>query len=291
MQSLSYVELGGTLFIPASHKNLPLIVSGEKYKELKSVVIDFEDGLEEELFQEAMDNFENILADINTHSPLLFLRARDSGHLQTLLTLKSITVITGFVLAKFSLSNAEEYLDAVKKTEYLIMPSIEGEELFHPLKLHQLKEKILTHKQKVVLVRFGLEDMLRQLGMRRKCNESLFERSATSMVVGNFIATFKSAGFAVSGGVYPCFKDTLGFQKDVKRDLAEGLFSKTVIHPSQVKEINELYKVTKEEYKEALEIVESQKLLFSQNGKMAEVPTMKPYSEEILLRAKVYGIF
>ena len=141
-----------------------------------------------------------------------------------------------------------------------------------------------------MLVRFGLEDMLRQLGMRRKCNESIFDFSTTSLVVGNFIATFKSAGFFVSGGVYPCFKDKIGFERDVLRDLKEGLFSKTIIHPSQIKELNELYKVRQEDFEEALEIVESSKMVYAQNDKMVEVPTMKRYSEEILLRAKEYGI-
>jgi citrate lyase beta subunit len=94
----------------------------------------------------------------------------------------------------------------------------------------------------------------------------------------------------VSGGVYPCFKDVDGFVKDAKRDLKEGLFSKTIIHPSQIEPLNELYKVSKLAFEEAQEIEASDKKVFAQNGKMAETLTMKNYSSEILSRAKIYGI-
>ena len=290
MSKLDYTKLGATLFVPASHLQLHAIVNEEKYKDLKSLVIDFEDGLDVKLLDLAMKNLENILKNINQKSPLIFLRARDTNHLKHLLTFPYINNITGFVLAKFSLKNAQEYLTLLQNSTHLLMPSIEGEELFNHTLLHQLKEVIITNKQKVVLVRFGLEDMLKYLGMRRKCSESLFDLSAPCVVIGNLIATFKSAGFAVSGGVYPCFKDVEGFIKDVKRDLQEGLFSKTIIHPSQIALTHELYKVSQTEYAEAVEIVNSKKVLFAQNEKMAEVTTMKEYSQEIVLRANIYGI-
>lgn len=288
--SITYLHLGGTLFIPASHKHLSSIVKGDKYSSLKSLVIDFEDGLEEDAFVSTMQGIESTLQGISSKSPFIFLRAKDTKHLKELLQIESISNITGFVLAKFSLSNADEYLEVLSESKHLIMPSIEGKELFSHEKLHTLKEKIVANKERVLLVRYGLEDMLRQLSMRRSCEESLFDRAATASVLGNFIATFKSAGFAVSGGVYPCFKDVDGFVKDAKRDLKEGLFSKTIIHPSQIEPLNELYKVTVLAFNEAQEIEVSDKKVFAQNGKMAETLTMKNYSSEILSHAKIYGI-
>ena len=287
---IHYLQLGATLFIPASHQNLHSIVSGNKYSALKSLVIDFEDGLQEDAFVSAMQSVEAIFEGISATSPLVFLRAKNSKHLKELLKIENIQNVNGFVLAKFSLSNADEYLNILKDREFLIMPSIEGEELFSHEKLHTLKEKIVANKQKVLLVRFGLEDMLSQLGMRRSCTESIFDRAVTASVVGNFIATFKSAGFAVSGGVYPCFQDLEGFKNDVSRDIQEGLISKTIIHPSQIEPINELYKVSEVAFTQAKEIETSTKNIFNQDGKMAETHTMKNYSQEILLRAKIYGV-
>lgn len=139
-------------------------------------------------------------------------------------------------------------------------------------------------------MRFGLEDMLRQLGLRRECGESVFDMSAPAFVVGGFIAAFKSVGFVISGGVYPCFSDAEGFIRDVKRDLKEGLFSKTIIHPSQIELANTLYKVDEESFDEALQIYMSTHAVFAQNAKMAETATMKPHSEEIIKRAQIYGL-
>jgi hypothetical protein len=39
MDRIDYIKLGGTLFIPATHKDLQEVVSGKKYPNLKSVVI------------------------------------------------------------------------------------------------------------------------------------------------------------------------------------------------------------------------------------------------------------
>lgn len=150
------------------------------------------------------------------------------------------------------------------------MPSIEGFELLEYVKLQELKQCILTYKHKVLLVRFGLEDMLKQLSMKRTCNDSVFDLAVGNAVLGNFIGIFKSAGFAVSGGVYPCFEDEAGFLYDLKRDLKEGLFSKTIIHPKQIALVNEFYKVSKQEYNEATEILNASDAVLNQARKMGE---------------------
>jgi len=290
MNKLSYIQLGATLFVPATHKNLSVIVSKEKYPELKSVVIDTEDGIKTSELDEALQRIKKILKVYKKTELLVFIRVRDESVLERLLRVPFIDKIEGFLLPKVSLLNVDKYLKLLQDRDFYIMPSIEGEELFNHSKLNQLRDKLLTNKEKIVLVRFGLEDMLRQLCMKRQKGRTAFDTSVTSSVIGNFIATFKSAGFGVSGGVYPYFNDELGFIEDVKRDLQEGLFTKTIIHPSQITIINELYKVTQQEYTEALEISQEEDGVFAQNGKMAEVKTMSPYAKEILLRAEVYGI-
>jgi len=290
MKKLNYIELGATLFVPATHKELENIACKFKYPALKSFVIDCEDGINEEEYALAISRIASLLPLIQRDTPFVFIRPRDTDSLQELLGLEAIENIAGFILPKFSLRNAREYLRILEGTQYYIMPSIEGKELFNSAELVELKELLLTNKDKIVLVRFGLEDMLKQLGMRRKCDESVFDFAATNVALGNLIATFKSSGFALSGGVYPCYKDDEGFMKDVTRDLKEGLFSKTIIHPSQIVLSNELYKVTKEDFQEALEILNTTKSIFSQNSKMAETHTMLPHAKEIILRAEIYGL-
>ena len=291
LKNIDYTELGATLFVPAVHKNLDSIVSGNKYPNLKSVLIDTEDGITEKELPQAMQNIKELLQNAKKNSCLVFIRPRNIDVLRELLTCQNIDGVDGFIIPKFSLLNADEYLSLLKETQHSFMPSIEGEELFCQSKLFELREVLTEHIERVILVRFGLEDMLRQLKMRRKCDESIFDMSATSHVIGNFIATFKSAGFAVSGGVYPCYKESDGFKKDVQRDLKEGLFSKTIIHPSQIDLANESYRVTQKDFDEALEISSNESACFAQDGKMAEVVTMNPWAEEIIKRAEVYGVY
>lgn len=288
---IEYTQLGATLFVPASFPSLDAIVNEQKYPELKSLVIDFEDGLATSRFAEAMQNIEEVLKDIDGDSPLVFLRAKNVEHLESLLELESISKVHGFILAKFSLETADRYLASLQSSDFLVMPSIEGKELFNHEELHRLKEKILAYKQRVIVVRIGIEDMLRQLGMRRKKGESVFEFAATAHVIGNFIATFKSTGFAISGGVYPFFQDEEGFRDDVKRDLKEGLFSKTIIHPSQIETAHECYRVSSEELAKAeATLLREEEAVFAYKGSMVEVATMTPYAKEILQRATLYGL-
>ena len=290
MKKINYIDLGATLFVPSTHKNLEDIVCSEKYPELKSLLIDTEDGIEDNKFSVSLEKIEKLLEVYEKKELLVFIRPNNSDGLQEILKLKNIEKIDGFILPKFSLLNANEYLKLLEKKDFFFMPSIEGSELFNQNQLFDLRDTLLPYIEKILLVRFGLEDMLKQLRMKRSCEYSIFDYSAPASVLGSFIAIFKSSGFGVSGGVYPCFKDDEGFIRDVKRDLREGLFSKTVIHPKQVKIINQLYRVTKEEHEEALEISESLKAVCALNNKMAEMKTMKPYSLEVIQRASIYGI-
>ena len=285
-----YTKLGGTLFVPATHKNLDAVVGGKKYKNLKSVLVDTEDSIAKNDLNLALENIKNLLKNLIKTKVLLFIRPRNKEVLEELLRYENIDKIDGFILPKFSLKNADAYLKCLDKTEYFIMPSIEGNELFDASKLLELKEKLLAYQDRILVMRFGLEDMFRQLNMKRKCQESIFDYAVGATVLGNFIAIFKSAGFRISGGVYPCFKDKEGFGKDVLRDLKEGLFSKTIIHPSQIDIINELYKVTEEDYKEALEIEKMTSEIGSFSDVMLERKTMTPFAKEILQRANEYGI-
>ncbi len=286
---IDYLALGGTLFIPANHRGLQSVINEQKYPKLRSVVIDTEDSLSDAEIADALKNIQDILNNLKKTKLYVFIRPRNISLLKDLLGYENIDKVDGFVLPKFSLDNADAYFKVLENTRFNIMPSIEGSELFDFDKLRELRDKLLRHKEKIILIRFGLEDMLRQLKMRRRCEDSIFDLSVGNTVLGNFIAIFKSVGFGISGGVYPCFDDEKGFIKDVSRDLKEGLFSKTIIHPRQIELTNELYKVEKKILDEALEVCSSTKQVFEQSSKMAEKKTMLEYSKHILTRAELYG--
>lgn len=285
---MTALDLGGTLFLPATHKNAKEVLSGKKYPYLKSVLLDTEDALDD--LESGLKSIENLLKTYKKKKLLVFIRPRKVCVLKQILLYDGISAIDGFILPKFSLDNGSQYLNILKDSSYFFMPSIEGSELFEQAKLSELRTLLLPYKKRIPLVRFGLEDMLSQLHMRRNCEDTIFDFAVTSSVLGNFIAIFKSSGFDISGGVYPCFRDKEGFIREVKRDLKEGLVSKTLIHPNQVEILHELYKIEKKEYEEALEVRDSKRVIFSQNNKMAEKMTMRSHANKLIRRAEIYGL-
>ncbi len=290
MTKIDYTELGATLFVPATHKDILSIIEGVKYPTLKSVVIDTEDGVDDARRDDAKRIVKKLVRVYKKTKLLVFVRPANVEVLEEFFSYDTIEKIDGFILPKFSLNNADSYLHLLKNTQFSFMPSIEGSELFDTQKLMMLRDKLLTFTQQIILVRFGLEDMLRQLSMKRSCEDSIFDFAVTNTILGGFLAIFKTSGFGVSGGVYPYFHGTKGFVRDVKRDLKEGLFSKTIIHPSQIDVLHELYKVTQEELDDAKEILENSLSIINLNGTMGEGKTMSPHAQLVVKRAEIYGV-
>ncbi len=283
------LELGGTLFVPASHRNLDPVLSGEKYPELRSVVIDFEDGLANKDRSKAIVQLKRTLSKLEKTRLLRFTRAQDPQMLETLLQQKEIGKLDGFILPKFGLDNADAYLSLMASTNHSFMPSIEGSELFETQKLQQLRDLLLPYKERIICIRFGAQDMLRQLGLRQ--TGSIYDMLAPQQIIANLITLFKPAGFEISAPVYPGFSDMEGFQKEIQRELQNGLTSKTIIHPTQIEPINDLYKVTQKELEEAKIILTQHDGVLNMDGIMGEVKTQSPWAEQILKRARIYDLF
>jgi citrate lyase beta subunit len=282
--------LGGTLFVPANHKNLKAILHRERFSDLRSVVVDFEDGLHVRDIQSSLSKFAELLKSYQRERLYLFVRPKDTDILQQLLHVKDISKIDGFVLAKFSLKNMQSYLDILKPHDFYIMPSIEGEELFDINRLRVLKERLQSYKSKILLIRFGGEDMLRQLGLKRTKEISLYDMIAPSHAIANILHVFKTSSYSISAPVFPFFDDLDSYKEELRRDLIEGFISKTIIHPSQIEPLESIYRVSESDFKLAKKILHVNEAVFANDGAMAEVTTQSAWAEGILERADVYGI-
>ena len=293
-QSIHPLELGGTLFVPASHKNLEAVLSGERYPELRSVVIDFEDGLAAPDRPEALKRFSNTLATLKESRLIRFVRPQDPQMLKTFLELREIDKIDGFVLPKFGLGNAEAYLSlfplSASPFTHSLMPSIEGEELFDAQKLQKLREMLLPYREQIICIRFGAEDMLRQLGLRRAPGKSLYGMLVPSQVIAGILATFKPHGFDISAPVFPDFSDKAGFKEEIRKELENGFVSKTIIHPGQIAPMNELYNVTEDELREAKALLSKKEGVMNLGGRMGETKTQSPWAKQILKRAELFNV-
>jgi citrate lyase beta subunit len=284
------IELGATLFIPANHKNLKSILKRERLRDLRSIVIDTEDGLHVRDFKEAISQIKDALTEYKQSDLYVFIRPKNIAVLAKLLSMENIDKIDGFILAKFSLENMQEYLELLAPLDFYIMPSIEGKELFDIGKLRLLRDRLEDFREKVLLIRFGAEDMLRQLGIRRSKDIALYDMLAPSQIIANILNVFKIANYQISAPVYPFYSDTDGYVKELKRDLLEGLITKTIIHPSQIEPLEEIYSVSQDEYTLASKILHEDNSVFADDGSMTEVNTQSPWAKNILQRVKYYTL-
>ena len=290
MKQISAMHLGATLFVPATHKNLKEIATGLKYTYLRSLVIDLEDGISDTSLREGLQQLENVLELKQTFKLLRFIRPANIHMLKELLNKNNISNIDGFVLPKFSLKNAKTYLEQFKDKNFQLMPSIETEDLFDAEVLKQIRELLIPFKHRIPLIRFGLEDMFRQLKIRRDCGVSIYDMTTPSWVIGQLLGVFKPFDFEVAAPVYRCFNDEQVFKNEVMRDLQEGFISKTVIHPKQVKWLESIYKVNASDLADAKELLTTTSAIIAQQGNMAEIPTQSPWARQIMQRAELFGI-
>lgn len=283
-------ELGGTLFVPATHPGLAAVLSGEKYPQLRSCVIDLEDGINAADRDDALQRLQSLLPQLADTTLLRFLRPSSPEMLAELLRMEGIERVDGFVLPKFGTGNAESWLSFLDDNAFAFMPSIEGDDLFSQARLHALAERLLPYFERIPTVRFGLEDMLRQLGMTRDCETALYTLVAPAQVIATLITVFKPRGFNLCGGVYKCFRDADGFSKELEADLTQGLFGKTIIHPSQIAAVEQAYRVDAAQLVQAESIVSASCNVSNFRGMMVEKPTQLPWAQMILRRAALYGV-
>lgn len=293
-REFDHIQLGGTMYTPATNKNLLSIANGEKFPYLKSVVFCLEDAIKDDEVEVAMQNIAEFLVKFKRADIKVFIRPKDSENLQELLKLKDIEKIDGFALAKFGTANMQSYFKILNssKNRYHIMPVIESTDMFDSEKLKQIRDFLLTQtKHRITTLRVGGEDMFKVLGIKKSCEDSIHEFHISSKIFADLFATFKPYGFNISAPVYNCLENKEFFTKEIQRDIREGFFGKTIIHPDQAKIVNECYKVIQTELDEAKEILDSSNgAIFRFGEKMCEPKAHHVWAKTILKRASVYGI-
>lgn len=287
------IELGGTLYTPSINKNLLQIAQGEKFPFLKSAVFCFEDVIKEEQLEFAMQNMQDFLLQYNKTDIKIFIRPRNIQNLVDILSLKDIEKIDGFALAKISFKNMQDYFSVLNDIEqkYHIMPILESKDIFQNTALKYIRDFLLNHqKHNILTLRFGGEDMFKYMNLKKSCQDSIHDFHIASKVFGDIFSIFKPSGFNITAPVYNCLKNEEFFKKEVLRDIKEGFFGKSVIHPDQAKIINELYRVSENEYKEANEILNlSNEAVFRFDNGMCEPSAHYAWAQTIIKRYKIYN--
>lgn len=253
-------------------------------------------------------------------------------HFGEQLTKDHIKVLTGINFPKFNTKNGNQYMAYLKELnnrfdEILYgMPILEDSEVaFKETRLEELMgiRKILDYYKEIILqVRVGATDFSSCFGVRRGVDYSIYDILTVREILSDIVNVFgRNNDYVISGPVWEYFRaskqmmfeslpnygieDHLlkrlpivnaeidGLLREVILDKANGFIGRTVIHPTHIKYVNAMQAVTKEEYQDAINILNSEKGgVFKGEGgnKMNEVKPHTNWARKIYGRSKAFGV-
>lgn len=334
--------LGATMYTPATRDIYKLITSKRRV-ELTSLVMCFEDAIQEEQVPEAevnilsfFDQLEKAVLEnkvIVKDLPLLIIRVRSLEQFMTFtarIKPSHFKYITAFNFPKILSSNARDYFDYLvylnKKNKEILygMPILESPNIVYMetrhSELRKMQEILSEYREYILNIRIGATDFSSLFGIRRRIKHTIYDimlvRDALSDILNYF--TRSNINFIVSAPVWeyfdnneefnlhynenyisdiishkPVFNTALdGLIREILMDKENGFIGKTIIHPTHIKYVNALYSVTKEEYEDALQILQTGGgvIKSSNNNKMNEINPHKSWAKKTLALAKVYGV-
>ena len=308
-------QLGGLLYTPALNTEIGEKVRDRAIPGLRSVALCLEDSVSDNALEEAEQELCKTLDTLSdcTELPLLFVRVRTPQHLVRVHRLLGARekLLCGYVLPKFDLSNAEEYMYLLEdfnrdrpKTLYF-MPILESgmvASIVHRRdNLVQIKAIIDTQKERILNVRVGGNDFCNLFGIRRHEDQTIYEIGVIRDVLADIINVF-GTDYVVSGPVWEYFggdihgKWAVGLRREIESDKLNGFVGKTAIHPSQLPVIDAALRVRKSDYEDAKKILgwtgESYAVQKSAAGtRMNEVKCHSRWARKVLALAEVYGVY
>lgn len=316
--SLLYYSVGALLYCPANKKTIVDSIINNKFGTKYSLAMCLEDTIRDDCVTEA----EHILTDslhrlhIETESknkefylPKIFVRVRNARQIRRLNSAfgKSAKLVTGFILPKFSLENADVYIQEIIKVNetssepVYTMPIFESPSIIDLRNryeiLYTLKEKLDQIEDRVLNIRVGGNDLCHAFGFRRHDDESIHQIRPVANIFSDIITVY-GMDYVVSGPVWEYF-NSHNWEKGMYHEIADdklcGFVGKTVIYPSQIAVVNEAYKVSEKDYQDAAAILNwdksSHSLVAGSAGKerMNEYKTHSHWALRTLLMAEHFG--
>ncbi|MFN3530024.1 MAG: HpcH/HpaI aldolase/citrate lyase family protein [Bacteroidia bacterium] len=250
----------------------------------------------------------------------------------TRLKSEHINILSGFVFPKFTSYNGADYLSVlyhlnqVHKSKLYGMPLLEGKDIaYKETRENELLavKQLLTPFQDLILnIRIGGTDLSSLFAVRRGVNYSIYDILTVKDSLTDILNFFGRAqdDYVISGPVWEYFladaNDNLdhvieknihlsllnryeiineavdGLLREVVLDKANGFVGKTIIHPSHARFVNAMQAVTKEEFDDAEQILNtSGGVIKSRNdNKMNEINPHRSWALKVHYRAKAYGV-
>jgi len=241
-------------------------------------------------------------------------------------------VLSGFVFPKFYSCNGHEYFRCLellnKELDVSLygMPILEGRRIAlketRADELNIIRNILTAYRHLVLNVRVGATDFSSIFGVRRGINYSIYDILTVRDCLSDILNYFsrEGGGFVISAPVWEyflaCKKDNIdhllkddihhslltrspiineaidGLLREVILDKANGFVGKTIIHPSHLKYVNSMQAVTKEEYEDAIQILDTSGgvVASARSNKMNEINPHRSWAIKIRQRAKAFGV-
>lgn len=311
-------SVGALLYSPALNRKVADSVIGEKFDRPYSLALCLEDTISDDSIEMAEEQLSITLKTISDatkekdfYLPKIFIRVRSSEQLLRIYknNKDNFKIVKGFIFPKYSLGNADAYNKAVEEINnkssqtFYMMPILESKDIVDYSTRHDvlvgIKAKIDSVKDYVLNVRVGGNDFSNEFSARRHYDETIYDILPISQLFGDILTVF-AREYIVSGPVWEFFSSDndewkIGLRHELKLDKLNGFVGKTVIHPKQIKVVNEALKVSKKDYEDAKEILnwDEQGLQVGKSfagERMNEVKTHINWAYKTMVLAEIYGV-
>lgn len=245
---------------------------------------------------------------------------------------KHINALTGFVFPKFNSTNGHDYLGQLQKLNNYFdetlygMPILESKEIIlkesRQNELLSLQTLLKSHNNNILNVRVGATDLSSWFSVRRGINYTIYDILPVRDCLSDILNFLNRHGveYVLSAPVWEYFlanktmkfhdhletnihsslikRTTVvdeavdGLLREVILDKANGFVGKTVIHPSHIKYVNAMQAVTKEEYDDALQILDTSGGVIKSfmANKMNEINPHRGWAKKIYQKSLAYGV-
>lgn len=315
--AIQYYSVGALLYCPANRDGIARSVINQKFGTKYSLAFCLEDTIRDACVAEAEEKLKASLTEIyqamqcsDFYLPKMFVRVRDSRQIIRLMQLfgSASELITGFILPKFSLENADMYIQTMihinemMENSVYMMPIYESPTIINLRKrydiLYSLKEKLDRVEELVLNIRVGGNDLCHMFGFRRHRDESIHRIAPVAGIFSDIITVY-GMDYVISGPVWEYYNGP-GWDTGLAQELADdrlcGFTGKTVIHPKQIELVNAAYRVSQKDLDDARAVLgwdaSSVSLVSgsSAHERMNEYKTHANWAAQTLLMAEVYGV-
>ncbi|MBR3770779.1 MAG: HpcH/HpaI aldolase/citrate lyase family protein [Clostridium sp.] len=314
--AMLYYSVGALLYCPANNEGVADSIISEKFTKPYSLALCLEDTIRDDCVLEAEEKLVLTLKTLSDarqkkafYLPKIFIRVRNAEQMIRLTSRLNLfmDVVTGYIVPKFSLENADSYISSITcinetsaKPVYM-MPIYESSSIIDLRTrydiLYTLKEKLDRIEELILNIRVGGNDLCHIFGFRRHSDESIHQIRPIANIFSDIITVY-GMDYVISGPVWEYFNGTNwehGLIKELTDDKLCGFTGKTVIHPNQIALVNATYQVLQKDLDDAKAILSwdetSHSLVSNSAGKerMNEYKTHFNWAYQTIMLAKIFG--